>query len=836
MRGKKPGKSKAQKRADSTRSLIIGEAVEDYRHAQDTRKNIPSSGQADFDTAPVEKKTYAYDPHFDPQLVWAGKAEHTSFDVDTVSLHIHERISTQAILRAARSKAVQRTLFNDTDSLRPSERIEFYKHDMGWTNRLILGDSLVVMNSLVEKENLAGRVQCIYIDPPYGVKFNSNFQPSIARRDVRDGDDASLTREPEQIQAYRDTWALGIHSYLTYLRDRLLLARGLLTESGSIFVQISDENLHHVRELLDEVFGAGNFVGIIAFRKTAGLGASALSSVADFILWYAKDASAVKTRKLFIPRGLEDDVGNRYTRVQLSDGTRRVMTSEEREDPARLPKGARVYRHDNLTSQRPAGGSDVREYEFDGKVFTPGKGTFKTDKPGLDRLAAARRLAYPTPNSLAYVRFLDDFPFTELSNVWTDTQTGAFTDEKVYVVQTNVKVIERCILMASDPGDLVLDPTCGSGTTALVAEQWGRRWITIDTSRVAVALARQRVLTARFPFYALQNPDLGVRGSFEYERVPHVTLRSIAQGVPEEPVVLHDRPREEEALVRVAGPFTVEAVPKFTLATNGDAAKNTGANVNNLLELLRKDGVTFKGGKKLKFLRLTPSNRGVIHGEGEAEQDGKKIDVAVSIGPLHGPVTPDQVVEGIRDAEGANLVIFVGFSFDPEVYAYMDKKAPKSMRVEFAHAASDILVGDLLKKKRDDQLFTVFGDVDIRLSKSKDGKHQVEVRGLDLYDPTTGEVKSTSNGDTEREVAAWFLDTDYDRETFLVCQAFFPAKGPEAWEKLSKALKAQISEDKWEALSSLTSLPFEAGKHKRIAVKVIDHRGNEIVRVKDLGV
>ena len=484
------------------------------RHG-DERTNIPTGELAEF-VADDERRptwiTYPRDPSVSPQLVWVGKEEQDTDDlaVPAPPVYIQEKIHPQIIIenlrRTAREDGVEPglTLFDDfRDDLPFEEKVDFYAHQQGWANRLILGDSLHVMASLAEKERLRGKVQMVYLDPPYGIKFGSNWQVSTRDRDVRDGKDTDLVRQPEQIKAFRDTWELGVHSYLTYLRDRLTVARDLLTDSGSLFVQIGDGNVHLVRNLLDEVFGADNFVSLVTFAKTSGFQSSALSGSADYLVWYARSRDALKYRPSLAPRTLADDVGRRYTRIELPDGTRRVMTSEERANPATLPDGSRVYRHDNLASQGVSSEGSV-PFEFHGRTFYPPRGShWKTTAEGLRRLASAHRLAAPTQRSLAYVRFLDDSPASPRSNIWTDTQTGAFTDPKTYVVQTNTKVIQRCMLMTTDPGDLVMDPTCGSGTTAVVAEEWGRRWITIDTSRVALALARTRLMAARYLFYLL---------------------------------------------------------------------------------------------------------------------------------------------------------------------------------------------------------------------------------------------------------------------------------------------------------------------------------------------
>jgi adenine-specific DNA-methyltransferase len=441
-----------------------------------------------------------------PFLNWAGKAERLSFDVPTLPLFIHERLATQAIIETLKGHKRDKQmslfeLFGDPEHPIADQVLRAYEHKDKWVNRLILGDSLVVMNSLVHYENLGGQVQMIYMDPPYGVKFGSNFQPFVRKRDVKHNDDDDMTREPETVQAYRDTWELGLHSYLTYLRDRLLLCRELLSLQGSIFVQISDENVHHVRELMDEVFGPGNFCCVITFAKTTGATTDLLPPTTDFLLWYAKNREDVKYSQLYLEKMFGAEGTTAYNRVALPGGERRSLTAKERDDVSLLPAGSRIYRIDNLTSQRPPGDFPV---EFEGKIYRPKRGYWKTGPEGMERLKIQGRLE-ATEGGLYYVRYLDDFPVFQLSNSWADTSIAGFASDKLYVVQTSPKVVQRCVLMTTEPGDLVLDPTCGSGTTAYVAEQWGRRWVTIDVSRVPLALARQRLLTATFPWYELQD-------------------------------------------------------------------------------------------------------------------------------------------------------------------------------------------------------------------------------------------------------------------------------------------------------------------------------------------
>jgi adenine-specific DNA-methyltransferase len=524
-----------------------------------------------------------YDPHLDPQLVWAGKKEHTSFDVHTVSLHVHERIDPSTIIEAVRrngsSLPEQPSLFERREENPPlRDAVDFYRHPHGWSNRLIAGDSLLVMNSLLEKEGMAGQVQMVYIDPPYGIKYGSNFQPFVNRRDVRDGKDEDLTQEPEMIRAFRDTWELGIHSYLTYLRDRLLLAKDLLSESGSCFVQISDENLHSVRAVMEEIFGAEHFCGVVTFAKTSAQEALLLPSVCDYLLWYAKNRERVKFRKIWTPKSSDDPGTAEYNRLELSDGQRRTMTSEEEANWKLLPERSRPYRQDNIVSQRPPGDFPV---EFGVKTYRPITGYWKSGVEGIKKLISARRIEV-RGKMLSYVRYYADFPFKPVANFWTDVRFSSRSETKQYVVQSAAKLIERCLLMTTDPGDLVLDPTCGSGTTAYVAEQWGRRWITCDTSRVAVTLAKQRLMAADFDYYELAHPEEGVGSGFRYKTVPHVTLKSIAnnpeirEGMTREQIdaaiaryadqeTLYDQRYIDRGRIRVTGPFTVEAVPAPTV-------------------------------------------------------------------------------------------------------------------------------------------------------------------------------------------------------------------------------------------------------------------------------
>ncbi|HKV23176.1 MAG TPA: site-specific DNA-methyltransferase [Candidatus Acidoferrum sp.] len=886
-------------------------AIDRYEHTGKKRVNNPPVGLVTPETDPPlpthkvydyiqpvpeakPSKELSYDPHLDPQLVWAGKKEHASFEVPTVSLHVHETIDPRTIIEAVRKRngngyPIQPSLFERPEEKMPlRDAIEFYRHAHGWSNRLIAGDSLLVMNSLLEKEGMAGQVQMVYIDPPYGIKYGSNFQPFVNKRDVKDGKDEDLTQEPEMIRAFRDTWELGIHSYLTYLRDRLLLARELLQQSGSCFVQISDENIHHVREVLDEVFGNKNFISIITIQKTTSSSGDVISTVADFLLWYAKDASALKSRPTFLPRAGEGWVN--YDFVRLRDGTHRKMTKEEREDWSKLPAGAEVYRRDNLTSQRPAQEGDVRAFSFDGRDYAPGKGTFKTDQAGLERLGKVGRLeAYG--ETLAYRRFASDFPYRPLSNVWTDTLTGGFAEERYYVVQTITKVVQRCVLISTDPGDLVLDPTCGSGTTAYVAEEWGRRWITCDTSRVAVTLAKQRLMTAEFEYYELAHPEEGVGSGFRYKTVPHIMLKSITNnpemraGMTHEQIdaaitryadqeTLYDQPNTDKNRVRVTGPFTLEAVPAPTVrsldeidddaasprAPSNKAQQSIGdfrdvatplldASVSRKGATLRhaewrdellKTGLRGKGGHHIDFSRVEPL-AGTRWLHADAETKGAKPErVVFSFGPEHSLLEQRQVELAWEEARTLSpkpaILVFAAFEFDPEAAKDIDGMTKEKTGMTFltAQMNADLLTQDLKKKRASNQGFWLVGRPDIELREIAKGDHkgnyEVEVRGFDYYDTRSGTIES---GDPSK-IAMWLLDTDYDGRSLYPRQVFFPmADDDEGWARLARNLKAEIDTELIEKYRGTTSLPFEVGPHKRVAVKLIDDRGIESLKVVD---
>ena len=791
-----------------------------------------------------------------PFLNWAGKAERLSFDVPTLPLFVHERLSASAILETLKGHTRDRQvdmfdLFGESNLSIRDRLLKAYEHHDGWVNRLILGDSLVVMNSLLRYEGLGGQVQTIYMDPPYAVKFGSNFQPFVRKRDVTHGNDEHMVREPEMVQAYRDTWELGVHSFLTYLRDRLLLARELLHPSGSIFVQISDTNLHHVREVLDEVFGPECFVSQISFQTTSGFQTKTLATLGDFILWYARDPERLKVRKLFEEQPAVLGEGNARW-VLLPDGSYRGVTVAEKRGEELLPDGARLYNPGDLQSQGAA--REPQPFEFEGKVYRPNPNShWKPSYPeGLERLVAEGRI-HVAANSLRFRRFASDFPYKERGNIWTDTLTGSFTDEKMYVVQTNAKVIERCLLMTSDPGDLVLDPTCGSGTTAYCAEKWGRRWITIDTSRVPIALARQRLLTDNFDYYQLKEPERGPAGGFEYRRrqnakgeevggiVPHVTLESIANDEPAKEEVLVDRPETEASVTRISGPFCLEATIPTPVDWEGDGEEDSGdamaaethANhVERMLEVLRRSPILrLGGGQTIGLVKIRRPAR-TMNLSAEAGTDGENEEsVAIVFGPENGAVSQSLVFEAAREAyaKGYRHLFVIGFAIQPDARSLIDAcEQAVGVPATYVQASMDLVMGDLLRNLRSSQIFSVCGLPDVCIRKTADDQYQVELLGLDVFDP----VSMDSDHRDGDDVPAWFLDTDYNGLCFHVCQAFFPRTS--AWEGIKRSLRGEFEDGVWAHLSGTLSTPFQAGEHGQIAVKVVDDRGNELIVVKPL--
>ncbi|HXU40321.1 MAG TPA: site-specific DNA-methyltransferase [Blastocatellia bacterium] len=923
--------------------------VDSIKH-KDKRANIPTEELRDFvaeDESAPKTMLYPRDPSLDPQLVWKGKDEQDASDlaVPVVPIYIQEKIHPQVLIEdlrahstkagagvAERWTAYQASLFADFNGMEDDfeKKVDFYSHESDsqphWSNRMILGDSLLVMTSLAEKEGLKGKVQMIYIDPPYGIKFGSNWQVSTRKRDVKDGKAEDATRQPEQIRAFRDTWKLGIHSYLSYLRDRLYTALELLTESGSIFVQIGSENVHLIRCLLDEVFGSQNFCALITFKKTGASTEDLLPTGDDYVLWYGKQKTVIKFRPSYKLREVGDLGTEEYKFGLWTDGSTRNLSEEEMAGIKPLSDGERTFRFTTLTSSHhyALGEGPV---EFEGRTFMPGARYWTTSPQGVKRLAKAQRLVARN-RELAYRRFLDDFPVLPLTSNWTDTMMSSRSEDKIYVVQSSVKVISRCLLMTTDPGDLVFDPTCGSGTTALVAEQWGRRWITADTSRVALALARTRLMAAKYPYYFLADSVDGVqkeaeatsriapeykteddiKKGFVYKRVPHITLKAIANNeeidvmherwqpkqdttreklnkalkknweeweVPREAddkwsqqaktahsefwrlrrerqreidasiakradtELLYDQPYEDNKRIRVSGPFTVESLsPHRVLAADEnmdstvsqEEARRTQDFASMILDNLKKAGVqNTRKNERLVFETLDTHGGAWINAAGTfTDSDGKLKRVAVSIGPEHGTVGPQQVKEAAKEAVqgiGFDLLVVCGFAFDPHVAE--EAKRYGKLTVLPARMNPDLAMGDeLLKKTGAGNLFMVFGEPDVDVHDQKDGTITVEIKGLDIYDPTTGEIRSSSTDD----LACWFIDTDYNGESFFVRHAYFTG-ADEPYEKLKRALRAEIDEGAWSSLYQTVSRPFSRPKTGKIAVKVINHYGDEVLKV-----
>ena len=840
--------------------------IESYSHEKKQRKNNPPVGLAKADPSTDEKQTYHYDPHLPPELQWAGKAEHTSFDVPTLSLHVHERIDPCTIIEAVRKRnggnGKQISMFDNEANMPSRHAIEFYKHDLGWSNRLIAGDSLLIMNSLLQKENMAGKVQCVYIDPPYGIKYGSNFQPHVNKRNVKDGKDEDLSTEPETIRAFRDTWELGVHSYLSYIRDRLLLAKELLNDSGSCFVQISDENVHHVREIMDEVFGVKNFVAQISFRtKNRPMNPKHLEQMCDFAVWYAKNKKQVKYRKLYIKKNIEGNSLWKY--IGFPDGTYRQISPEEINNHALLKedfeKGGKIFQSVNI---EPVGKNETRIYEveFNNKKYKPSS-SWKYDKETMNNIKR-KNLLILEGNTLRGKYFFDFYPVQALTIPWNDTNLGNI---KNYVVQTAVKVIERCILMTTDPGDLVLDPTCGSGTTAYVAEKWGRRWITCDTSRVATTLAKQRLMTTTFDYYKLAYPEEGINSGFEYKKVPHITLKSIADDEPPVTETLYDKPLPDDKKARVTGPFTVEAVPSPTVQPIGDMLETapiqadetvvrSGATLryqewcNGLL----KAGIRGKSGQRISFSRIEPLPCRWLHADAETKPDDSGEDIrevktayhsaraVISFGPEHGLLDAHQVKRAIEEAgdlkpKPPQIIVFAAFQFDPEAAKDIDKDNWPGVKLLKVQMNADLQVEDLKKNDRASDSFWLIGQPEIEIKQIEEGdlkgQWQVQVKGFDYFDTKTGKLKSGN----ESNIAVWMLDTDYDGKSLYPKQIFFPMAGDKGgWTKLAKSLKAEIDEELIESYKGTISLPFELGKEERIAVKIVDDRGIESLIVRDV--
>lgn len=917
--------------------------VETITHEADRRTNIPTaeyqSVMRQEELAPVRLSFQKRDPDLDPQLIWRGKYDGDDrLTVQAPPLYIQEKVHPRALVqeliretRAARPQPQEQlSLFADFNGIAPdADKTDFYQHDQNWTNRMILGDSLQVMASLSEREGLRGKVQCIYMDPPYGIKFNSNFQWSTTSRDVKDGKADNMTREPEQVKAFRDTWKDGIHSYLSYLRDRFLLARDLLTDSGSIFVQIGDENVHRVRVLMDEVFGEDNYIVSIIFKKKSST--TQTEPVNDYIIWYGKNKLNTKVNKLYTARKNPGE-GSKMTSLLWRWGN--VLQKSDYNDSdidVYLKNGAEWGRVDYpIVSQHPSQ-TRSKDYIFRGKTKVCGSNKqWRFDLEfGFKRLEKSNRLFDGRGQSLGGIVYWNDWNYESFSNIWTDIHSENFP---IYVVQTSCYAIQRCILMATDPGDLVLDPTCGSGTTAYVAEQWGRRWITIDTSRVALALARARIMGARYPYYLMADSPEGqakeaelngrgpstaptfnnIRLGFVYERVPHITLKSIANNVEIDVIYekwqrtleplraalnaqlgkqweeweipreadtawskeardtharwwqariarqqeidasiaaradyefLYDKPYEDKKKVRVAGPFTVESLsPHRMLAVGADgelldpAAPHEGADgrdfVGMILENLKVAGVQqAHKDDKIDFTSLTPWPGAMICAEGRYNEGETERRAGIFIGPEFGTVSRQDLVQAVREAADAGFDVVVACAFNYDAHAAEFSKLGK-IPVLKARMNADLHMSEDLKNNGKGNLFVIFGEPDISLLPETDAKGRetgmlrVKVNGVDVFKPSTGEICSGEADD----IACWFVDTDYDEESFFVRQAYFLGAN-DPYKALKTTLKAEIDKDAWESLHSDTSRPFPRPEGGRIAVKVINHLGDEVMKV-----
>lgn len=853
------------------------------KHPADKRVAIPTTELAGEEAAAIvsdpkiaEYKTFRHEftRGRDPELYWFGKYRNddeetcdSDLRIDIRSLYVHEDIQPEQLIdRLYRTRNEGNLLFGDEVSNIIDDELqrlaEYYRHHSDWKNRLIQGDSLLVMNSLLNREGMAGKVQCIYIDPPYGIKYGSNWQMKLNNREVKDNDE-SLSGEPEMIKAFRDTWELGIHSYLSYLRDRLVLARELLTQSGSVFVQISDENVHLVRNLLDDVFGSENFVSQIIYQKTASAGGSAElkapAAVADYILWYSKDKENLKYRPLFKEKNYDQD-GALYSKILLANGEKLTIGEWEKRnntnfDYSKRPTGSHVFRHDNLTSQ--SGDESSRfTVEFNGRKFTISKGSWKTSEKGMKRLIELGRIG-EAKNSIQYIRYFDDFPFFQVNNLWQDTGTGSFLEDKLYVVQSGTKAVQRCILMTTDPGDLVLDPTCGSGTTAFVAEQWGRRWITIDTSRIAINIAKKRLMMATYPFYTLADPEgKDVRLGFHYKTVPHITLKSLANDEEPEMEVLYDQPEVDNRKLRVSGPFTVETLQSFNvippeeLDHRTDEAEENRLFQERVFSHLETSGVrNGDRSQKAVFHGMESVASPYLHARGYyTNSDGEERLVYFHIGPKFGTVSKQAVNESVKEmrkrlSEGASWLVLLGFSFEDNIN---DKDYNfGNFTVSKVRMHDDLMQDGLLKKDKGAGTFITIGEPDIAIVKDSDESCHVEIRGLDIYDPIKDVVKPRSVED----IAYWEMDDNYDGTQFIVRSIHFcggDKKEFEAWrkglgnllnssantkKKAQNTLHVEFSDEIWETLYGFTSelIKYEPGR--QIAVRVISQFGEESSKV-----
>ena len=854
--------------------------ITQIKHLNKDRKNNPPSGLVNNKTEPLtveKKKKYAFDSHLapdlqfdikrseiekiidkglsnckeaklalkklknmqEPYLNWAGKAERTSFEVPTLSLHTHEKIDSRAIIEQVRKtnsvNYEQLSIFQNERSIPKKRAINFYQHDKKWSNRLIAGDSLLVMNSLLEKEGMGGKVQCVYIDPPYGKQYGSNFQPFTNKKNVTDKKDEDLTSEPEMLKAFRDTWEFRIHSYLSYLRDRLLLARDLLTESGSCFVQISDENVHLVRNLMDEVFGRENFCKLIPFRKRQGrLSSSKLpEQTYDFLIWYCKEKYIKKTKILkikFYNLFKEKSMEKLELFYDDEQGNRIPLTKAEKIDRNLLPVSIdKVYTRVPLELQTL---NKDRKFplQYNNKKWPAPPNGWSYPKEVLEKAIDFNRLT-PKGKYLLFKRYYLESSKSKLISTWADTSGE---QSAIYAVQTSIVPIQRCILMTTDPGDLVFDPTCGSGTTAYVAEKWGRRWITCDTSRVAVTLAKQRLMTAVFDYYKLKNKDEGISSGFEYKTAPHITLGSIANNEPTQEEVLYDQPFKDNKKARVTGPFTVEAVPSHIVQPLGQNKKPSFK--YDWLDHVKKTGIRGKKGvtTDMHFARLEKlSGFKYLHAEGETKNPR---GVVISFGPEHSPLDKRHVELALKEMnskkEKPDILVFAAFHFDPEASKLINECKLEKTKVVQIQMNMDLQTSDLKKKTAKDS-FWLIGSPDVEV-KNRSGANKdayvVEVRGWDYYNPASGKIESGG----QNKIAMWVLDTDYNGRAVFPRQVFFPMAGKsDGWAKLAKSLKSEIDKDLIEKYKGTKSLPFKEGKNKKIAVKIIDDRGIESLIVFD---
>ncbi|MGE7084358.1 DNA methyltransferase [Achromobacter xylosoxidans] len=960
-----------------------GKSIEQITHTEAKRKNIPTvehqSVMQQHEQAPVKVAYPRANRHWltelcalhdagkaspefqqrlnrdlDPQLIWRGKDQQDWSDlvVNAPPLYIQEKVKPKALIDDLRRQTEERReaaapqqdtldLFGDFNGLpEGADRTEFYQHEGHWQNRFILGDSLQVMASLAEREGLRGKVQCIYFDPPYGIKFNSNFQWSTTTTDVDDKKVDHITREPEQVKAFRDTWKDGVNSYLSYLRDRLIVIRDLLTESGSVFVQISDENVHRVRAVLDEVFGDDNFCGEIVFSKTTGLTSRLIASTFDYLLWYAKDKKKTKYRQIYTAKPLADEVKGEFRWMDDPVEGTRQLRDDEKENPVRIIK-EHLFRTNSAISPGVRANT-TGSFEFQGLTFHSGvQRNWKTTLAGMVRLCKANRIVLNPKSVRIYKQKWTDFDQLPVNNTWFDVRSE---QSKIYVVQTVERVIQRCIMMTTDPGDLVLDPTCGSGTTAYVAEQWGRRWITIDTSRVALALARARIMGARYPYYLLADsregqlkeaeitrsapssqPTYGnIVHGFVYERVPHIMLSTIGNNIEIDAVwdkfqtaleplrealnktlgkqwqeweipreadpkwseeakklhadwwqqriarqkeidasiaakaefeYLYDKPYEDKKKVRVAGPFTVESLsPHRVLGVDEedeliDHVAETQAEYGQdfaslILANLRTAGVQqAHKADKIEFTSLEPWPGDLICAEGRYLENGQIKRAGILVGPEFGTVTRADLVDAAREAGEANFDVLIACAFNYDAPASEFSKLGR-IHVLKARMNADLHMAEDLKNTGKGNLFVIFGEPDVdvldtqgRSIRRYDGKRDVievpadgqlvvKINGVDVFHPSTGEVRS----DGADGIACWFLDTDYNEESFFVRHAYFLGAN-DPYKALKTTLKAEIDPDAWATLNSDISRPFPKPSNGRFAVKVINHLGDEVMKV-----